>query len=93
MALETSGIGRYDETTLLDNRTAAQIQVVATGDPSNGRTPGETSDLLDFPLDFLYKGKGNSSITNWQQGAADRPAVNRLSRGDYLDLSGRPVIQ
>ena len=56
MALETSEIGRYDETTLLDNRTVAQIQVVTPGDPSNGRTPGETGDLLDFPLDFHYKG-------------------------------------
>ena len=64
MALETSGVDRYDKTTLLDNRTVAQIQVVAPGDPSNGRTPGEAGDLLDFPLDFLYKGKGNSSITS-----------------------------
>ena len=64
MVLKTSGIDVYSKTTLLDNRTTAQIQVVATGDRSNGRTPGETSDLLDFPLDFLYKGKGNSSITS-----------------------------
>ena len=64
MALETSVIDLYSKTTLQDNRTAAQIQVVVTGDPPNGRTPGETSDLLDFPLDLLYKCKGNSSITS-----------------------------
>ena len=64
MALEASGVHRYDETTLLDNRTVAQIQVVALGDPSNETTPGEAGDLLDFPLDFLYKSKGNSSITS-----------------------------
>ena len=58
MVLKTSGIDVYGKTTLLDNRTTAQIQVVATGDPSNGRMPGETSDLLDFPLDFLTKVKG-----------------------------------
>ena len=82
MALKTTGIDVYSKTTLLDNRTTAQIQVVATGDPSNGRTAGETSDFLGFRLDFLYKGKGYSSITSWQQGALDRPAVNRLSRDD-----------
>ena len=64
MAPETSGIRVYSKITLVDNRTTAQIQVVAPGDPSNGRTPGEAGDLLDFPLDFLYRGKGNSSITS-----------------------------
>ena len=63
-SVETSGINRYAEILFLDNRTTAQIQVVATGDPSNGRPPGDTRDLIDFPLDFLYKGKGNSSITS-----------------------------
>ena len=37
MAVETSGVDRYDETTLLDNRTVAQMQVVTPGSPSNGR--------------------------------------------------------
>ena len=64
MVLETPGIDVYSKTTLLDNRTAAQIQVVASEEPPIRRTPSKTSGLLDFPLDFLYKGKGNSSITS-----------------------------
>ena len=63
MALETPGTDRYDKILLLDDRSSAQIQVVAPGDPSNGRSPGEAGDLLDFSLDFLYKRKGNSSTS------------------------------
>ena len=78
MVLETSEVDRYGKTTLLDSRRPAQIQVVAPGDSSNGRTPGEAGNFLDLPLVFVYKRKGKSSTIADGTGGRTHRTILRL---------------